>query len=289
MSTPVASLYRMPSLFISHGTPMLALAEDSYTEALRQYAARLPRPRAIVIASAHGLSPEGSVEVSGGSRPALSYDFSGFPSELYQLEYPCPGSPDVAVEVAALLAEAGFEVSVSQETRLDHGVWIPLKCAFPEADIPVVQITLPYPTRPEFILKMGRALSHLREQGILLIGSGGVVHNLRKLKWSGKEGPAEPWAVEFESWVMDQLQRKDVESLLQFEELGPQAKLAHPTPEHFFPVFFSVGAAMAGDEAREIYRGVQYGSLSMLVFSLESKVGTQVPGSIKKPDTRTLH
>ena len=264
----------LPAIFISHGTPMLALAEDEYTAALKQFAVSLPeKPKAIVVVSAHGTSETDLTEISVGNKCALNYDFGGFPGELYRLEYPCPGSPELSARIAALLSDAGLSTALSSTARLDHGVWIPLRVAFPEATIPVVQVSMPYPTEPQTILKMGKALSTLREEGVLLIGSGGIVHNLEHLVWHGKGNTAETWAVEFENWVKEKLVRKDVEGLLHFRDDAPHANLAHPTPEHFYPIFFTIGASLAGEQAFPIFEGFQYGSLSMLCFALKSPPG----------------
>ncbi len=272
----------LPSLFISHGTPMLALAEtsgpdaDPFAEALHRFAKTLPRPDAIIVVSAHGTSPaEGAaaqsplVEISIGHRNSVEYDFGGFPGELYQLTYPAPGAPELSARIASLLADAGFQTSLNSNWRLDHGVWVPLRIAFPSADIPVIQVSLPYPGDPRLTLKLGRALAPLRLENCLLIGSGGGVHNLGELNWAAKSSTrAEPWAVEFEDWVIENLQRKDVETLLHFENEAPSAARAHPTPEHFFPIFFPIGATLPKDEAVVIHRGIEYGTLSMLTVAL---------------------
>jgi 4,5-DOPA dioxygenase extradiol len=268
------SKYRFPALFISHGSPMVALADsdDAYVHALHSYFAKLPaRPKAVVVVSAHGLSPEGLVEITASSRPELIYDFGGFPKPLYEIEYPCPGSPELAVRIASKLTESGFTATLAQSSGLDHGVWVPARIAYPDADVPVIQVSMPYPTQPEKVLKLGRALAQLREEGVLLIGSGGLVHNLGKLVWHQKDGPAAPWAQEFELWVAARLAEKDVMGLCDFADAAPQANLAHPTPEHFYPIFFAVGASLAGDELDWIFRGVQYSSLSMSCFKLSSK------------------
>jgi 4,5-DOPA dioxygenase extradiol len=265
-----------PALFISHGTPMLALAEstgpdaDEYARALHAFGRRLPRPRGIVVVSAHGTShPDELVEVSIGHSTMLEYDFRGFPGELYQVEYPAPGDPDLSARVAALLSAGGFQASLSTTTRLDHGVWVPLRLAFPEADIPVVQVSMPYPGDPRLVLKLGKALAELRRDGILLVGSGGGVHNLSELQWHAKSGAAEPWALEFEEWALALIRQKNVETLLEFADESPVAARAHPTPEHFYPIFFTIGAALPGDEPAVLHRGVEYGTLSMLTFALE--------------------
>jgi 4,5-DOPA dioxygenase extradiol len=262
----------LPSLFVSHGTPMLALADDDFTESLRRFAEHLPeKPQAIVVVSAHGTSNDHSVEVTAGTRNHLVYDFKGFPGELYQMEYPCPGAPELAVKIAGLLSSAAFEVSLDTSGGLDHGVWIPLRLMFPEADIPVIQIATPLRADAAQLLKIGKALAPLRNEGVLLMGSGGAVHNLRELQWHQKNAQAQPWAAEFERWLIKTLIKKDVDALIHFAEEAPQAALAHPTSEHFLPILFTVGSALSGDQAIPIYEGVQYETLSMLSFALSEK------------------
>lgn len=265
---------RLPALFVSHGSPMLALQDDAYTHALHDFCAKLPeKPKAIVVVSAHGLSEDGVVEINASEKPRLIYDFRGFPSALYQMEYPCPGAPELAARVASLVADAGFAATLNRAGGLDHGVWIPLRIAFPQADIPVLQVSMPHPSQPESVLKLGQALAPLRDEGVLLIGSGGIVHNLGKLVWHQKEGPAAPWAREYDAWVLDRLAHKDVTALCDFEASGPNARLAHPTTEHFFPLFFTVGASRFGDEFRLVHQEIQYSSFSMSCFALESQGG----------------
>jgi 4,5-DOPA dioxygenase extradiol len=266
---------RLPAVFLGHGTPMLALQEadsdegDKYVRALRAFANALPeKPQAVVVLSAHGVSPDPIVEINASERPYILYDFRGFPGPLYQIEYPVKGSPQLAVRVAALLADAGFETNLKGHSGLDHGVWIPLRAAFPDADVPIIQVSMPHPSQPEKILKLGKALAPLRDEGVLIVGSGGIVHNLDKLVWHQKNGPAAPWAKEFEAWVLERLEARDVMGLCDFEDTGPQAKLAHPTTEHFYPIFFTLGASLPGDGLLTIFEGIEYESLSMSCFAL---------------------
>jgi 4,5-DOPA dioxygenase extradiol len=260
----------MPSVFLSHGSPMTGLLEERYTQALADFAASLPKPRAIVIVSAHTVSGgDRRVEVNVARLPGIIHDFGGFPRELYELRYDCPGDPELGARIATLCAANGFEAS--QVIRpLDHGVWVPLRLMYPQADIPVVCVSLPWPGDPRRTLLLGKTLSELRRDGILVIGSGGAVHNLGELEWAGKQGPAQAWAREFESWVVEGLRDRRVEDLLGFEDLAPHAERAHPTTEHFHPLFFSLGASLPGDQLRWIHTEIQYGTLSMLCFALES-------------------
>jgi 4,5-DOPA dioxygenase extradiol len=262
------SAFRFPSLFISHGTPMSAFGEDPYQSALSSLSNSLPRPKAILVLSAHSIS-NSRIHVLKTARNRIQHDFTGFPRELYELEYSCPGSPELADQISRLLANSGLEVKVETDAPLDHGIWVPLLHMYPECDIPVVRVSLPLNLLPAQILKMGHALSSLREQGVLMIASGGAVHNLSELQWSGKNTPGAEWALQFEQWLIQSLRNKDVEALMNFEE-HPLFRRAHPSSEHFLPVLFAVGSALPGDEFSEVFRGIQYESLSMLCFSLNS-------------------
>jgi len=249
---------------------MVALWNEKYQESLQAYVAGFPTPKAIVVVSAHGLSAEGVVEVSASSQEnPIIYDFHGFPQELYQVKYPSPGSPDISVRIVAMLNAAGFQSSLTTQ-GLDHGVWIPLRVLYPSAEIPVIQISMPYPSQPEKVLLLGKTLSALRDEGVLLVGSGGLVHNLEKLDWSGKNATPAPWVVEFNAWVRDRLIHKDVAGLVNSLVEAPYADLAHPTAEHFYPLFFTLGSSQSGDELDVIFEGVEYGTLSMDCFALRS-------------------
>jgi 4,5-DOPA dioxygenase extradiol len=209
------------------------------------------------------------IEINAASAPRIAHDFRGFPGELYQMEYPCPGAPELAVRIATLVASAGFEASLEKDSFLDHGVWIPLRILFPEANVPTVQVSLPHPSQPERVLKLGHALASLRDEGVLLVGSGGLVHNLEELVWHQKEGPGAPWAVEFDEWVRARLTERDVIELCGFEEGAPHARRAHPTTEHFYPLFFALGASCPGDGLEILYQEIQYSTLSMTCFALK--------------------
>lgn len=259
-----------PALFLSHGSPMTGLLDEPYTESLRALALRYQKPRAIVIVSAHTVSGDDrAIEVCSAKQPGIIHDFGGFPRELYQLRYDCPGDPTLAHQVAKLCELSGFQVK-EVSRPLDHGVWVPLRLMYPDADIPVVCVSLPWPGDPRRTLLLGKALSELRRDGILLIGSGGAVHNLGRLEWSGKHGPAHAWAERFEGWVATTVTHRNIEELLSFEDASPDAGVAHPTTEHFYPIFFAIGGSLPGDALHWAHREIQYGTLSMLCFALES-------------------
>jgi len=256
-----------PALFVSHGAPTAALESDAYTRALGAWARGRPRPRAIVVVSAHR-ETQGPGRVNSASRPPLLYDFYGFPPPLYQLTYPAPGAPDLAREVAQALGNAGLPTSLDALRGWDHGVWVPLRLLYPAADVPVVQVSLPVPRSPELLLGMGRALAPLREHGVLLFGSGGIVHNLARLRWGGEEGAPEPWAEAFDSWVRDRLAALDVEALGDWEARAPHGELAVPTSEHFDPLFFVLGGRVERDRVESVCEGFRYGTLSLRSFAL---------------------
>lgn len=266
---------KTPTLFISHGAPLSAIEKSEATQSLGEFGASLLRthekPRAIIVMSAHGLTKENSVTITSGEKTSLIYDFFGFPDELYQIKYPAPGSPSVAAQARDLLTNAGFQVANSTQNGIDHGVWIPLLHMFPDANIPVIQISMPYfdsngkPVKPEQIYKLGQALAPLRENGVLLIGSGGAVHNLGDIQWRAKT--ASPWALEFHNWVKDQLGSGQFEKLLQARENAPHFANAHPAPEHFYPLFFTLGTRQPQDNLKLISDEIIYGTLSLLSFS----------------------
>ncbi len=254
-----------PALFVSHGAPTAALDDDDYTQALLAWARGSPRPRAIAIVSAHSETP-GPVRVNAAPRPALVYDFHGFPDALYAIRYPAPGSPILASVIVSALGEAGVEARRDSSSGWDHGVWVPLRLLYPEANVPVVSLSLPLPRTPELLLRAGRALAPLREDGVLLVGSGGIVHNLSRLRWSGGETP-EPWADAFDAWVGERLKALDVDGLRAYERT-PHAELAVPSSEHFDPVFFVLGSRAPGERVHDVYEGFRYGTLSLRSFAL---------------------
>jgi len=258
-----------PSLFLSHGSPMTGLLEEPYTLALKALADRYSKPSAIVVVSAHTVSGDDrTVEVVESKKPGIIHDFGGFPKELYQLRYDCPGDIPLAHQVRALCQNAGFEVK-RVERPLDHGVWVPLRLMYPDAQVPVVLVSLPWPGDPRRTLLLGKALSELRREGVMLIGSGGAVHNLGQLDWAGKHGPSRPWANEFDEWVQRSVSERKIEDLLGFEDQAPHGVRAHPTTEHFFPLFFTLGGSLPGDQLHWAHQEMQYGTLSMLCFALE--------------------
>ena len=259
----------MPAVFVAHGSPMLAVEEDDFTRSLRRATAAL-RPGTIVIVSAHWEAPA-PVRVGTSDQPSLIYDFGGFPDELYRVAYPCPGNPGVAREVLQLLRSTGIAAEEEPARGLDHGAWVPLRHAFPEATVPVVEVSLPRPRNPSELLAIGRALAPLRDRGVLLVGSGGIVHNLRRVRFEDKNASVDPWARSFDGWVRARLGEGDVQALVDYRKRAPEAAASVPTPEHFDPLFVVLGAMERGEGIRDVYEGFHYGNLSMRSFASSPK------------------
>ncbi len=237
---------------------MSALGGDAHAAAMRAFGKQQAGLRAIVIVSAHWQT-RGEIRVTAWQNAPLVYDFGGFPEELYRIEYPAPGDPALAARIAGAVPEL--------KRGLDHGAWVPLRLAWPEAAIPVVQISLPH-APPAEVFALGRQLRPLRDEGILVAGSGGIVHNLGLVHFADKNAGVDPWAAEFDRWVADRVAEEDAETLFHYRANGPHASVAVPTPEHFEPIFIALGAAWPGEKVETIYEGFHYGNLSMRSFSL---------------------
>ena len=259
----------VPALFVSHGSPMFALDAGTTGPALTQWGttlrAQYPGLRGVVIMSPHWMAR--SVQVMTGPQPATWHDFDGFPPALYTLQYPAAGAPALAQEVLGLLQGAGVAAQGDAARPFDHGAWVPLMHLFPQADLPVVQVALPLGAGPAEVFALGAALRSLRSEGVLVIGSGSMTHNLSEFFGGARE--PDPYVLAFSRWIEDTLARGDVAALLNYRSLAPEAIRAHPTEDHFLPIFFALGAA--GDELRARYlsREVMYGILSMDAFVLE--------------------
>jgi 4,5-DOPA dioxygenase extradiol len=248
----------MPTVFVSHGAPSLAVEPGLAHSFLRTLPARWPRPSAIVVASAHWLSAAPLVE--GGARPETIHDFSGFPDELYDIEYRARGHPALAARVCALLGRSGIAAHAA-ERGLDHGAWVPLLLMYPKADIPVIQISLQPVLGPAHHLALGRALAPLTAEGVLVMGSGSATHNLGELRVPGS--PPAAWAVAFDNWLCAAAEAGDAEALVDYRELAPQASRNHPSEEHYLPLLVALGAAGEGAKGTVLHRSMTYGSLSM--------------------------
>jgi len=243
---------------------MHALHAGAAGEAWSALAASLPRPRAILIASAHW---ETDVpELTGAARPETIHDFRGFPQPLYQIRYPAPGAPDVAARAQALLEKAGFSAAVDARRGLDHGAWSPLLHMYPAAGIPVVQISVQTALGPRHHVALGRALAPLADDGILIIGSGHMTHNLRDRRADGSQ-PL-PYAAEFQAWVDAQIRARNLDALTEYRTRSPHGVRAHPTDEHFLPLFVALGAAGPAYQAERVYDGIETGALAMDAYCL---------------------
>ena len=247
---------RSPAFFVAHGAPSLALEHDDFTRAARDFGqASFKDVRAIALVSAHWQARE--TRVNAVARPEPIYDFGGFSPELYRVRYDAPGAPDLAREIAALL-----DAKLETERGWDHGLWVPMLHILPEARTPIVEIALPNPADPHELLRIGRALAPLREHGIAIAGSGGIVHNLRTLDFANKNAPPLEWAAEFDHWIAERIASRDFDAIANYRS-APNTSLAVPTPEHFEPLLIALGAAHADDKLQTIYEGFQYASLSM--------------------------
>lgn len=251
-----------PVLFVSHGSPMVALYHDEYDTALTDFARSVPKPKAIVTVSAH-FEARTPLRVTASPAPPTIHDFGGFPDALRQLRYPAPGDPDLARTVLRHLETAGFEAELDPERGLDHGVWVPLRFLYPEADVPVVLVSLGVPRTADELHRLGEALAPLRDSGVMIFGSGGVVHNLRRVHYADKHAEVDDWARAFDTWVEERLEARDASGLQSYRDRGPGAELAVPTSEHYDPLLVALGASREGERARHVYRGFQHGNISM--------------------------
>ena len=250
---------RLPSIFISHGSPMHALEAGAAGEAWKALGRRFPKPRAILIASAHW---ETNVPMlTGSDKPETIHDFYNFPEPLYRLRYPAPGAPAVAQRAQGLLKEAGFTAAIDGFRGLDHGAWAPLLYAYPDADVPVVELSVQPPLGPGHHLALGRALRNLSDEGVLIVGSGHMTHNLRDFM-RGAAKP-EPYAREFQQWVKDKIEKKDLESLANYRSSSRDGARAHPTDEHFLPLFVALGAAPENAKPERVFDAIENGVLAM--------------------------
>ncbi|WP_433748374.1 DODA-type extradiol aromatic ring-opening family dioxygenase [Paenibacillus amylolyticus] len=255
----------MPSLFIAHGAPSLALEENAYTEFLQKLGQELPKPKAIILFSAHWEST--TQLVSSVTHYETIYDFGGFQPELYQIKYPAQGQAETTAEVERLFAESGIPVQTDDVRGLDHGAWVVLRLLYPDADIPVVALSVNRYLTGEQQYQVGQALASLREQDILVIGSGGTVHNLRRLNW--ESNGVDPWASEFDNWLQDKLVSWDTESLFSYDTLAPSAQAAVPTPEHFVPLLLAMGAGDQNKRSSLLFKAYQYGNLSLSCWKFD--------------------
>lgn len=258
---------RMPVLFIGHGSPMNAIEENEFTECLQQLGKRLPTPKAILCISAHWLTD--GTWVTHMPHPKTIHDFYGFPQALFDVEYPAPGSQELADLVQSTVEKP--KVHPDNETwGLDHGTWSVLRHLYPQATIPVVQLSIYFEQSGEYHYRIGQQLKSLRDQGILIIGSGNVVHNLPKIAWENNAKPY-PWAIEFDAWIKEMLIERNIKALTTQYDNTQAGQLSVPTPDHYYPLLYTLGAADDEDELSFIYEGIQNSSISMRTLSFGLK------------------
>lgn len=250
----------MPAIFFGHGNPLNAVLKNDYTNGWATIGSSVPQPKAVLCVSAHWY--RSGTAVTAMATPRTIHDFGGFPRELYEVQYPAPGSPDLARRVRDLLAP--IPVALDDGWGLDHGTWSVLCHVFPHADIPVVQLSIDETREPEFHYAMGRLLAPLRDEGVLIIGSGNIVHNLHTYAWGNHEVEPLDWSVRFETRVRELLLKGEHEPLVNYEALGSDALLSAPTPDHFLPLLYVIAVRRAGESVSFPVEGFDGGSISML-------------------------
>jgi len=258
---------RAPSLFVGLGQPPLVLFEDSYSLALREFGQRLGKLQAIIAVSSQWVSP-GPIQITSAKIPSLEKNFYGFQDEIYDLEYPAPGNPDLSFRLLEMFESEGFEAMLNPDAGIDHGVWMPLLRIRPKADVPVIQISLPVLDDPRKLLQLGHILAPLREEGILLLGSGAAALNPGKLVWSSGEKNVNRHILNFDQWLQEKFQRAQIEDILNYRKVAPGVKYAHPQETHILPLFFIMGTSLNGDSPGILYRGYRYESQSLLSLTL---------------------
>jgi 4,5-DOPA dioxygenase extradiol len=247
---------RMPALFLGHGSPTNALEDNAFTRSLVRVAQELPRPAAVLVVSAHWLTP-GETRVLCAAEPRTIHDFWGFPDELYQIHYEAPGQPDVGRAVAALSGAV-----TDTEWGFDHASWVLLRHMYPDADVPVLELSLDVAAPPRAHVDLAGQLAPLREHGVLVLGSGNIVHNLRTIDWNTPHGGYD-WAVGFDEWAKDRIEAGDVDALADYESLAPEPRRSVPTDEHYLPLLYAMALRQHDEPVSFTYEGMEMGSLSM--------------------------
>jgi 4,5-DOPA dioxygenase extradiol len=252
---------KQPALFISHGAPDFVLTDHVANTTLKNLGKKIASPKTIIIISAHWTHTPIGITTATSHR--IIYDFSGFPEALYQLNYPAKGDPALAGQIAQQLERSGFSVALDQERGLDHGAWVPLMLIYPTAEIPVIQVSLPMGTLRESA-KLGEALAPFREQGVLIIGSGGSVHNLRTMN---REGRTDVWAKKFEYWLQQNVEGNRFDRVINPQQFTPLFDQAHPTPEHFAPLIVAWAAGNKTKPGRRFHQSFMYGNIGMAMYA----------------------
>lgn len=268
-----------PSLFLSHGAPILPLTDTPARTFLSRLGDHFARPRAILVVSAHWETEFPSV--SAVDRNETIHDFVGFPPQLYQLRYPAPGAPRLAVEVADLLHTSGMSCNIDNDRGLDHGAWVPLMLMYPQADIPVLQLSIQPHLGPAHHLRLGHALATLRDEGALIIGSGSLTHDLSEFRGQGPNDPAPGWVNAFADWFGEALKARRVEDLLDYRRQAPHAIKNHPSEEHLLPLFIALGAAGTRWRAERVHASSTHSILRMDVYRFSEAASFDAGGAAK--------
>jgi len=256
---------RVPAIFVSHGAPTLVIeSADRTHQFLRGLGSQFAKPKTVLIVSAHW--EQGTAGVSAAVKPETIHDFHGFPDALYQMRYPAAGASEMAERVSELLNGAGIPARIDSGRGLDHGAWVPMSLMYPEADIPVAQLSVQPALGGHHHLAVGKALRPLRDEGVLILGSGGLTHNLGELDWSGSTTTLPAWASEFQNWIFEAIDQKRENDLADYRLLAPHAARNHPTEEHFLPLLVTLGA---GDNGRRIHTDVCFGTLAMDAYRFD--------------------
>jgi len=258
----------LPSLFLSHGAPTLPLTDTPARSFLSGLGGRLPGPKAILAISAHWETE--SPVVSAVDRNDTIHDFYGFPRPLYELTYPAPGAPSLAQEVAELVRGSGLSCGIDKARGLDHGAWVPLLLMYPEARIPVLQLSIQPHLGPAHHLRLGRALQRLRGEGVLILGSGSLTHDLSEFRGQGLDAPAPDWVSRFADWFSEKFEARLAEDLIDYRRQAPFAAKNHPSDEHLLPLFAALGAAGTSWRAERLHASATYGILRMDVYAFDS-------------------
>lgn len=256
---------RIASVFVSHGAPTIALGESPARAFLAGLSTELGRPRAILCVSAHWETD--APMTCAAAAPETIHDFYGFPEALYELRYPAPGAPDLAERAASLLTDAGLSCRSTDDWGLDHGAWSPLMLMYPDADVPVVQLSIQHALGTAHHLAVGRALVPLRSEGVLVLGSGGAVHNLRYFRPDGVDVPE--WANRFDDWLVAAVEDGRVDDIVDYRERSADGAMAHPRDEHFLPLLVAMGAGGPDGLGRVLHRGFMDGALSMAAYAFD--------------------
>ena len=256
---------RFPSLFVSHGSPMILLEDCPARRFLSDYGAEIGKPSAILMVSAHWDTQ--GVMVATTDRPDTIHDFYGFPEPVHRIRYAAPGAPDIAEAAAGLLRTGGFDPASDAVRGLDHGGWVPLIFLFPDADVPVMQVSVQSHLGPEHHLKLGRALAPLRDDGVLIVCSGNLTHATRELNRGGVNDPPHPWVAAFADWTFDVLAEGRIDDAVNYRDRAPNAERNHPTEDHFLPLFVALGAGGEDARAERLHRSATYRTLAMDAYA----------------------